>query len=240
MLVSHAHRFVFLKTRKTASTSVEMALQTFCIPEDTAEPAEKTTAIVSDVGIVGARSIPPTTRRGDSVIWFHHMGADAIADGIGEEAFASYRKVATVRNPFTRIVSGFHYRRRNRNRPPGPEDWDEQRTAFRDWVLSEKWSNDRYIVHRNGRFCVDHAVRFERLQDDLNDLAGTLGLDPAKVALPHTKDNRAARRGRPPAEYFDRDTVDMVRRRLSWVFERFGYPERPEEASAAPGAASDP
>ena len=235
MLVSHPHRFVFLKTRKTAGTSVEMALQSFCLPEGMEEPEERTAAILSDVGIIGAR-LKPALREGDSVTWFNHMAADQIAEGIGAEVFDGYRKIATVRNPFTRTISLFHWKRRNTH--PGPEEWDVQRAAFRDWVLSRKWPDDRRIVHRDGRFCVDHVVRFENLPDGLVDLAGTLGVDAERVSLPHKKDHRAARKGRPPADYFDPDTIDMVRRRLDWVFERFDYPEAPEDGESSGAAAS--
>ena len=34
MIASHAHRFIFLKTRKTAGTSVEIALSKACGPDD--------------------------------------------------------------------------------------------------------------------------------------------------------------------------------------------------------------
>ena len=38
MIVSHRHRFIFIKTRKTASTSIEIALSQFCGPEDIITP----------------------------------------------------------------------------------------------------------------------------------------------------------------------------------------------------------
>ena len=38
MIVSHEHRFIFLKTRKTAGTSVEIALSGICGPDDIITP----------------------------------------------------------------------------------------------------------------------------------------------------------------------------------------------------------
>ncbi len=38
MIVSHKHRFIFLKTNKTAGTSVEIALSKFCGPDDVIPP----------------------------------------------------------------------------------------------------------------------------------------------------------------------------------------------------------
>ena len=44
MIVSHSHRFIFIKTRKVAGTSVELFLSQFCGEEDivtTLGPDEK-------------------------------------------------------------------------------------------------------------------------------------------------------------------------------------------------------
>src|SRR4051812_23656865 len=41
MIVSHQHRFIFLKTRRTAGTSLEIALSKHCGPRDTITPLHK-------------------------------------------------------------------------------------------------------------------------------------------------------------------------------------------------------
>jgi len=38
MIVSHEHKFIFLKTKKTAGTSIELALTELCGPEDVITP----------------------------------------------------------------------------------------------------------------------------------------------------------------------------------------------------------
>ena len=38
MIVSHAHKFVFLKTKKTVGTSIELALSTLCGDDDIITP----------------------------------------------------------------------------------------------------------------------------------------------------------------------------------------------------------
>ena len=38
MIISHEHKFIFLKTRKTAGTSVELALRQLCGPDDIIAP----------------------------------------------------------------------------------------------------------------------------------------------------------------------------------------------------------
>ena len=38
MIISHKHKFIFIKTRKTAGTSIELFLSRFCGPEDIITP----------------------------------------------------------------------------------------------------------------------------------------------------------------------------------------------------------
>jgi len=38
MIVSHEHKFIFLKTKKTAGTSIELALTELCGPQDVITP----------------------------------------------------------------------------------------------------------------------------------------------------------------------------------------------------------
>ena len=75
MLVSHKHRFIYLKTRKTGGTSTEMALEPFA-RGDEAPVTERTLAVVSDAGIVGSRMEDRQAR--EEGTWRNHMTAREI------------------------------------------------------------------------------------------------------------------------------------------------------------------
>jgi len=40
VIISHKHRFIFLKTKKTASTSIEISLSRYCGENDVITPIE--------------------------------------------------------------------------------------------------------------------------------------------------------------------------------------------------------
>lgn len=183
-------------------------------------------ATESGNGIIGTRKIPRKKLAGLNAVWFNHMSAAEIADKVGRDTFLSYSRITTVRNPFDQLVPRCHWQMHQGR--ASYSNFDELKAYFRNMVLKTNWPDDREIVHLDDEFIIDHAVRFESLQADLTRVADHLGLEKAFLKLPHTKDTSAARRGLAVADYYDPDTIETVRRRMSWVFERFRYPDTPE------------
>ena len=227
VLVCSDPPFVYLKTHKTASTSVEMALQRALEDDPAAEITERTPARLTARGVIGSRLY---RRRLDYLTnyrvqkWRPHVAADRVRAWIGEADWARSAKIAMIRNPFDRLVSYFHFKARYRRLA---HDWDAQRAAFQDFAASNKWRDDREIVFSRGEFCITHPILFERLREDLARVANSLSIAPVGD-LPHTKPRSAPRRD--TADYFDPPAIEIVRRRMAWVFEHFDYPERPGAA----------
>src|SRR5262245_55855185 len=79
MLISHARRFIYLKTLKTAGTSIEVYFERECV-ETYLGPRHETPEIITPQGIVGFRgtgALPPGT------VWYNHMPASRVREIIG-------------------------------------------------------------------------------------------------------------------------------------------------------------
>ncbi|TFL19214.1 sulfotransferase family 2 domain-containing protein [Jannaschia formosa] len=229
MLVSHPHQFVYLKTRKTAGTSVEMALQPLCT-DAPAPVVEETHAVLGARGVVGMRRVEAPRRDALDEIWYNHMPAAAIRGLIGKRLWDRYAKVACIRDPFERMVSMFHWRRDLARRGASPDASQATLVAeFRDFVRTGTWNDDREIVQIDGRSCVDVVLRQEHLAADLAGLESRLSLAPGTLDLPRTKVGRAFRQGFATADYYDAPTMRLVRDRLAWVWDLHPYPETPME-----------
>lgn len=228
-LVSHDHRFVFLKTRKTAGTSVEMYLQPFCTPPGT-PVTEWGEAIVSDHGIVGqrldkARRAEPPAPDVVRDEWFAHQPARGIKRKLPPEQWDSYEKITAVRNPFHKVLSGFFWRKRDAALPEDPAARVEM---FRDTVRKGHISDDADIVfiEEEGtapQFLPDTIIRAEALAPDLEALTERLGLDTSRTELPLTKSSGRAPGVLPLTEWYDEATANIVRDRLDWMFSAGGY-----------------
>lgn len=65
MIVSHAHKFIFLKTRKVAGTSMEIALSRYVGPDDIVTPiSEEDEALRTSLGYAGPQNCMPNARTG--------------------------------------------------------------------------------------------------------------------------------------------------------------------------------
>lgn len=241
VLVCQDPAFVFLKTTKTAGTSAEMALQSYCVPPGQTV-LEDTETLETGYGIVGARGRKhviqkaPRWKIWHDRGWYNHMPASAVRKKLGAARFDAATKITSVRNPFDRMVSYFHFQKPEISKTAG--DFADIKAQFRDDVLAEEWSDDFWIIEIDGQNVIDHIVRTEHIAEDLRAVTNALELDPARLSLPHTKDRRSHRKGHAVHEYFDPDTIAVIRRRMAWVFDLTDYPDAPIPSPETPQSAA--
>lgn len=231
VLICHNHSFIFLKTRKTAGTSIEMHLEPLCAPANHVV-TEATHAKVCDLGIVGRRRIPPDQYTADDMLWYNHMPARQVAKQLGQDVFARYTKVISVRNPFDRMLSAFTW---IGSEAAATADFATIKRRFRRFVLNRKDGLDQKIVTLNERHVADIAIRYEHLATDLEATKTKLGITAPLPPLLETKVTAAKRGGRAVAEFYDPQTIEAVRTKMAWVFEQYDYSDMPSDQ--APEAA---
>ena len=98
MIISHKHKFIFLKSEKTAGTSLEVSLASVCGPEDII------TTITKD-GLPKDYSHPHRNNNGFNP---HTLPAKIISK-IGIDTWNEYYKILPIRNPWDRIVSFWYW-----------------------------------------------------------------------------------------------------------------------------------
>lgn len=79
----------------------------------------------------------------------------------------------------------------------------------------------------DGKYIIDHGVRMEHIRDDLHRITRELDLPFEDEWLPYTNKQKKMRKGRETAEYYDPETIEIVKRRQAWVFDNFDYPTEP-------------
>ncbi|MES2684948.1 MAG: sulfotransferase family 2 domain-containing protein [Pseudomonadota bacterium] len=180
MLVSHRHRFIYTKTKKTAGTSVEAYFEPYCMAENTWSASHAREQSVSAAGIVGQRGqVKPEHQ------WWNHMPAQLIRQQLGEAIWSNYYKFCVVRNPFEKVVSMFFFDQRRgliEKVSPG-----QAAAAFEHWVLTSALPVDREMYLIDGEICMDALVRHEQIETDLEAVCRHLRVAWNPQALPTYK-----------------------------------------------------
>ena len=185
MIVNHKYRFIFLKTRKTAGTSIEIALSQFCDSKDIITPIWKPDESVRrELGFRGPQNYDlPLRFRG--LTWFNterhkqffnHATAQFIRDNVGINVWDSYFKFCFERNPFDKAISRYYWKICE----PRPDIADYLESA--PTRLLSDW--DIYTI--NDHIAVDFIGRYESLHEDLAIIRDKLGLDK-QIILPRAK-----------------------------------------------------
>ena len=213
MIVSHAHRFVFLKTRKTAGTSVEIALSTVCGPDDVITPVtEADERLRAEAGGRPPQNYesPPLARKA-----FNHMPASMVRQLVGRETWDDYFTFSIERNPWDLVVSLYHWRHRDDPAPP----------AFANFVeepIVEELATKNFRGYRiHGELAVDRVIRYDSLAGELTEVWAQLGL-PGEPALPRAKGGSRPK-GPSYASYYDEATKLRVAELFAPAIEAFEF-----------------
>ncbi len=226
MIVCHAHKFIFIKTRKTAGTSVEIALSKYCGPDDIITritPGDE--KIRAELGYRGPQkdryplsSYQPKDwgyllTRGKRPKLYNHLPAAEARQRLGDEIWNSYFKFTIERNPWDRAVSLYYWRTRDAKARPSF-------TQYLTDTAPDQLSNfDVYAI--DGAVAMDHVIRFEQLSSDLARVAERLGL-PGTTELPNAKGG-VRKDKRPYRESYGDQEREIIARACSREIAHFGY-----------------
>ena len=229
MILSHRHRFIFIKTSKTAGTSIEISLSRHCGPRDVVTPVTRTDErLRARCGGRGPQNfrVPITqlspmdllrTLRGAErpLRFWNHISAREVRDLVGMRTWGRYFTFCVARNPWDRVMSAYYWRTRSTaNKPSLTEFLNEKELSLLRERGYENYSMD-------GRVIVDKVVIFDDLQDELDAIARNLGLCD-RLVLPSAKsglrDETVSRR-----EFFDPETKEIVRSYFAEEIELFGF-----------------
>lgn len=232
VLVSHRHRFIFFKTKKTASTSVEMFFEPFCLPEGEPVGAEYRDEYVGESGVVGCR-------RGQAqrlaARWPQHLRAASVLRRTGPVTFFRYFRFATVRDPYSRTLSAFRYTYRKRRDELAAMDFQAEREAFNEWLEANyHWVQDRRMYMIAGVPVANAFIRYEHLADDIVAICRRLDLPCDLDRLPHVK--AMPEPERPAIDYYTPRNRRCIARTYAWEMRAFGYPPPRPHASGGPAS----
>jgi len=169
MLLSHKYKFIYIKNKKVAGTSIELALSEHCGPDDIITPT-------------GEEHLRPKNAdpRNHNGIFYNHMPAIRIKNLIGDDIWNSYFKFCFERNPWDKVISGYCARKVRKGLTQSLSEFIRTKTAKR--LLFSDFST-MYTI--DGKVVVDFIGKYENLNEDLEFVRKKLGMP--KLVLPKAK-----------------------------------------------------
>jgi hypothetical protein len=236
MIVSFAKNFIFLKTRKTGGTTVEIALTPSCGPDDILAPITFGDELLrlrdgklAARNFVGDRTLEADIAEavlarqedefyrlkrlaGRQGAFRNHMTATEVRERVPRRFWDSAFKFTVERHPYEKVVSRAY--------------WDSRKAAGSDIAeLIESAIADlddgRAVYVIDDAVAVDQVLRLENLDDDLKAVADRLALS-LPAMLPRAKGSFRTDR-RPAREILSERQKRAIFERQRETFALMGY-----------------
>jgi len=248
MILSHEHRFLFIKGRKVGGTSIEMLLAPFCGPLDIITPISP----VDEIRRLEAGGVPrnycpdpalearylqlvrsgnfdearKTRVHSDKVYpFFNHMPVAAV-ERLADYTPTEFTLTYSVRNPYAKIISlaNMNLSFSGYNGAPMENNVADIRRSIEQMFASGQVllarNIDLYRSTQNYRKRV--IIRQEYLAADLGRLLKHLGIKQVTSEIPHAKQG-SIRKCYAAENLFTRKQLDYVNRNFADEFNNHGY-----------------
>lgn len=252
MIISHKHKFIFIKIRKTASSSIEAALAAQCGKDDIITPMptspEHSHAQNWEKAAGGwklLQRIPELMFWRNSTIqnykgmsqkrqillgnFYNHMRAVDIKACISPYIWNSYFKFCCERNPWDKLLSRYAWQHRDTKLPNGISAESFTTYLKQNTHASPSLSDYPFYTDRGGKLLVDKIIRFENLSEDFAEVANKLGI-AAKLDLKlkqGTKASSLAENSTSPnkdyRKFYTQEQKQLVAKACAKEIELLGY-----------------
>ena len=226
MIISHKHKFIFIKCRKTAGTSIELSLSKICGPKDIITPFNSEDEKKRlDLGIRGAQNyLAAKSEKSHNSKWdffketkpvkkfYNHISASELAELV-PEIWENYFKFTVERNPFDKVVSYYFWR-----------GGHEKYATVSDFILAggidAMKSYDLYAINKFS--AVDKIYRYEDFEFFEKDLSAQLQLSEPFQMIGYKAKSRH-RKVRNYRDVLDEKAVELIKLAFAREIELLGY-----------------
>lgn len=226
MIISHKYKFIFIKTVKTAGTSIEVFLSQYCGEEDVVTPiwphVEQHHArnyqgiwypfaeIMGNRG-GGLRAIISNALQKNK--FFNHIHATEVRHRVPTEVWNTYFKFCVERNPWDKTLSHYHM----------VNDRASGDISFEEYIEKGKFCiNYPMYTDTKGLILVDKVIKYESLMGELGHVFEKLGI-PFEGSLGVREKTEHRKDRRPYQEVYTAEQKEVIKKAFAKEIELHGY-----------------
>jgi hypothetical protein len=227
MIISHKYNFIFIKTAKTAGTSIEVFLSKQCGTTDIVTPIAPPIAEHQPRNYQGfINPIPEILERPGKFFsalrhtitsrekFYRHMPASVVQKRVPGRIWNSYVKFCVERNPWDKVLSHYHM---HNAREGGSLSLDDYLARGRFPV-----NYFRYTDPSGDKIIVDRVLRYENLLAELSEVFSQLRIPfDGTLGVKAKSEYRTDRR--PYQQVFNEEQRTIVEAAFAREIELHGY-----------------
>ncbi len=227
MIISHKHKFIFLRTQKTAGASVQIALSKICGEKDVVSrmganlerykmahgyrPMQNQKFVVKPKGLLGVFRKPKNYR------FTAHSTAKFVKSNVDKDVWDNYYKFCFERNPYDKVISWYYWLHKH-----GSPNAKGTLSEFIENFNPDDMAGES-IYKINGEIVLDKIYKYEELDASLEDISTKLQLSEV-LALPELKVHSKSRLDkRHYKEVLNQKEVDIISNYFGAVIKEQSY-----------------
>ena len=253
MILNHRYKFIFIRTGKTAGTSVECFLSQFCGDKDVISPLyEDEEEIKKNLKLRNAQNYEKMYNSlslkfiGNIVkdffnkkiisfkkkhIFYDHSSISEVNKYFPNNIVKNYIKFCIIRNPYSFLISQFYWHNLKKNKIYRDEESLQKiKKDFDNYVnnCSKNFYYQKKIINNEkNEYSINKYLFYENLDSDLANLMKELNIiEKYKYELKDFKFKKNDS-GYKTKKLLDKKNIEIIYREASYFFEKFKYSKHP-------------